>query len=387
MASKRIASAVVAAVVALGASIAVSAVASTASATSGSESAARVAATGIQAAQQLVAQYTAVQKPITLKPLPKHPSGNVRIGAIYCTIPACTPNAVTQAIATIGWKAQLETYALTPTTYVQAWARLMQRPPQVILFEAVFPNALIAKYLAQAAKLNIPVVSVTTAEPSIAAALSGPVKGCFVCQPEFALDGKLMAAVVAADAKQPTSVAYVEDPALVASTPINTAFAAGLNSFDPGSSVAVVQVSSFAPPTQNSSAVVSYVQSHPEVKYLVFNLASLAAGVPQALASAGLAAQVKIVDRPPQAVNLADVKAGTEFVTVADEDPSAVWRAVDALARIVEHVKVTAPAPVGWHRIITQANVASIATYQGSPAVPGFPGAFLKAWHIAKVAK
>ena len=261
----------------------------------------------------------------------------------------------------------------------------MQNPPQAILFQGVFPDTLISKYLTQAARLKIPVVSVTTGETSVQAALQGPVKACLSCQPFFALSGKLMAAIVAANAGAATDVAYVEDPTLTAIHPLTAAFDKNLNSWDPGSTVGVVQVSQVAPATQTASTIVSYVQSNPTVKYVVFELSSLATGVPQALASAGLAQRVKIIDNPAQLTDVADIRAGTEFASIGSEDPSAVWRGVDALASILQGVRVkpSLASTPGWKQIIDKSTVSSIKASGGYVAVPGFPATFLRAWHVA----
>jgi hypothetical protein len=344
-------------------------------------------ATGIAAAKKLVAQYEAVQPQIAIAPLPKRPSKKITIGAVYCTIPACSSSAVVSAIATIGWKADLQTTALSPTAYVQAWGRMMQKPPNVILSESIFPDSLIANYLAQAKKLKIPVVSITTAQPTVKAALTESVKACENCQPEFATDGKLMAALIAANAGGAANVLSVLAPTEATGVYTNGVFNAALNGFAPGSTNTVVDVNSEDPSSTIASTVVSAVQSHPSAKYIVVEEATLAAGLPQALAAAGLASKVKIIDLPPALTDLANIKAGTEFASIADEDASSVWRGVDALARIEEGVTLGSAytAPSGWHRIIVKSNVSSINTYEASPSVPGFPEKFLKAWHVSKV--
>jgi hypothetical protein len=53
---------------------------------------------------------------------------------------------------------------------------------------------------------------------------------------------------------------------------------------------------------------------------------------------------------------------------------------VDALARLEQGVEISDPQPPGWHQIITKENVDDVKTTQ--PVAPGFPDAFLKAWHV-----
>ena len=93
------------------------------------------------------------------------------------------------------------------------------------------------------------------------------------------------------------------------------------------------------------------------MKYLVFGFADLATGVPQALKAAGLADQVRIVSRAPQPTNLENIKAGTEFASVGEENAAAGYRAVDMLARKLAGGKPLDNNPVGWHQIFTKKNV------------------------------
>src|SRR5262249_49341017 len=154
-------------------------------------------------------------KPIALKTLPKRPAKGTRVGFIGCTIPVCSAGAAKNAAKALGWKYERQDFTFTPQSYIQAWDRMMQNPPDVIIYQNVFPNSLGASQLARVKQLKIPTVVVSTAEPTLTAALKPPVSGCYVCARQFAQSGRLMAAIVAADSKNP-NVLYVRDPVLAA---------------------------------------------------------------------------------------------------------------------------------------------------------------------------
>ncbi len=347
-----------------------------------SASKARTAAGGVATAKAIVAKYEKQQPAITIPVLPKRPPKNVNLGAVLCTIPQCTFQAWQQATKAIGWHLDAQTYALTPQSYVAAWGRLVQQTPapKVVGFEAVFPNSLVQSSLATLAQRKTPTVTVTTDE---AQPIQGPVKACYVCAPQFTMSGRLMADAVIADAGGPTKVVWVEDPTLISLGAAYNGFKNELGALSPQSTLSTLTVSVTAPASQTVGQVVSYLQANPDVKYVAFSIDALDIGVPQGLASAGLGSGVKLVGRAPQAQDLAYLKAGQEFAEVAEEDVEPDWRAVDGLARLLEGVPLSKATPAGWHQILTTANASKVKTQNGTPIAPGFPQAFLKAWHVS----
>ena len=265
--------------------------------------------------------------------------------------------------------------ALTPEAYISGWNQMLQQPPDVLGFAGFLPDTLVASQLAKVQQLHIPAAQETTAGGEVPSA----VDACLSCAPEFGEDGKLMADVVAANAGSATDVAFVTDPPAKGPwKPIQADFTQEMKSVDPGSSVAVVSASQSMPASQIAALIVSYVRSHPQVKYLVFAVANMDVGVPEALESLGLANKVKIVSRAPTLTDIKDVATGRVFAIVADEDQEAVWRVIDALARLSEGEKLTDASPIGWHEIITKANADP-----GSYLRPrGFPDASWRPWRV-----
>lgn len=83
---------------------------------------------------------------------------------------------------------------------------------------------------------------------------------------------------------------------------------------------------------QGPAAVVSYLQSHPKVNYVLEDASLLDQGLPQALKGAGLSA-VKVVGVAALAPQVASLKAGIEQAWVAISLQVQGWMQVDAAAR------------------------------------------------------
>jgi len=352
------------------------------STTSGSspQSTAAGTADALASSRAAVAKYTAVQPPIQIAPLPSAPKKNLTIAITTCPLPVChtTTDAAAKAAEKFGWTVKNYESALTPEAYVATWNQLMQNPPNLIAYTPVVPDAAIASQLAKAASLGIPVVVMAPAgdRPS----KTGPVFASYNGYPEFLQSGSLMGDVVVADGGAGANTVFIWDAALSAIwDPIKQGFTKTVAAS--GSSPDVVEMPTTGIGTKVPGQVVSYIQSHPNVKYVAFALADYTAGVPEALAAAGLADKVKIVSRAPQAANLANVKNGKEFATIGEENSSNGWRAIDGLARL-SLGKTPDSAwfePAGWAHIFTATNVTQTTE---PPQTPGSPEAFLKAWGV-----
>jgi hypothetical protein len=263
---------------------------------------------------------------------------------------------------------------LTPQGYQAAWNAVLQGRPDAIEAEAVTPNATIKAPLAVVAKDHIPFVEVAPADPP-----GGIMKATYNAAPQFLVSGQLMGDVVVADAKGPANTVVVEDPSFDPILgPVVRGFTSRVKSAS--GSVDYLQISAANVGKSVPGQVVNYLQSHPNVEYVAFELSDFDAGVASAVQAAGFGAK-KIVSRAPQASNLAGVKSGSEFAEVGEEDACNGYRAVDGLIRLMEGVPLGAFAtdPSGWHQIFVKDNATETTS---APPTPGCPSAFLKAWHV-----
>ena len=84
---------------------------------------------------------------------------------------------------------------------------------------------------------------------------------------------------------------------------------------------------------QVGSKVVAYLQSHPDVNYVLFTFADLATGVPQAIQSSGLGAKVKLVGAVENAAIVKGVPSTYNAWTLSPNEYMGMVM-VDAAARL-----------------------------------------------------
>ena len=89
--------------------------------------------------------------------------------------------------------------------------------------------------------------------------------------------------------------------------------------------------------------VVSYLQKHPDTKYVVCQFGDIFTGVPQALKTAGLDSQVKLIDDAGSPVNFQYIKKGQEFATVGSFIDVLSWQTADQTAKIMGGQKFEEP--------------------------------------------
>ncbi len=332
------------------------------------------------AAQKRIDPYLAEQDPIRISPLSGTLDKSLTVAISTCSLPVChtTTDAAVEAAKAIGWKVREYESELTPEAYVAVWDQIMQDPPDLIAYTPVVPDAAISAQLKAAADRHIPVVSIAPAgdRPN----KNGPVFAAYASSPTFLESGSLMGDTIVADGGTGTDTVFVWDPALSTIwNPLKDGFEKSLATT--GSTSDVFEAPTSGIGTAVPGQIVSYLQSHPKVKYVAFALGDYTVGVPAALEAAGLSDQVKIVTLQPQAGNLADIKSGKEFASIAQENTTAGWRAIDGLARLSLGEKPTDDwfEPSGWHQIFVADNVTETTKV---PTTPGTPDSFLTAWGV-----
>ena len=336
----------------------------------------------VSAAVAAVSQYEAPQPPLSIPPITKPIPKGVRLAILTCqNVPSCQAetNGTAAAAKALGWSVQQYQSPLTPQGYQSTWTSMLQGNPTAIIYSSLFPNANIASGLAEVKAKHIPMVSIspyTTDAPPAAAAQGA--RATVAGPPMYAGDGKLMADVIVADAKGAASTLFVWDPTFSGiHGAVYDAFKQEIEAG--GGTVSVLQISIANVGQTVPSQVVSYLQQHPDIKYVTFAVSDFDAGVAPALAGAGLAQRVKIVSRAPEASNLLAVKDGQEFAEVADENIAGGWRSADDMLRVLSGEPVYQIDPSGWHQIFVKSNVTETTE---APPTPGVSQSFLKAWNI-----
>lgn len=131
-----------------------------------------------------------------------------------------------------------------------------------------------------------------------------------------------------------------------------------------------------------ASQVVSSLQSNPDTNYVFLTFGDLAAGLPEALDSAGLADQVKIVGHVPNPEQLQSVADGSSFAYIPLPRPMSAWAAVDAMARLELGMEIDQEA----HEVLpieiwTTENIPEPVTEYEGPN--GYQDQFKALWGVA----
>lgn len=130
------------------------------------------------------------------------------------------------------------------------------------------------------------------------------------------------------------------------------------------------------------SQVVSYLQTHADVNYLMLSLGALSTGVDQALETAGLSKRVKIIGAAPALANVQGLIDKKESAWILLPEALQAWYVVDAMARYSEGMDLkpiqTADLPV---EIWTSSNVPTPAHDYDGPA--DYASTWKTLWHVA----
>src|SRR5918999_462059 len=322
---------------------------SASSAKSQAASAAQGADEGFTSALAVYERYKEEPAPLEFPPLGSKPEAGKSVAVLSCPIPACklTTENVAMAAQQLGWKPKVFVSQFSPESYQKTWDQMLQSDPDFIAAVGLLPSAAVEKQLAEAEKRDIKVVMIA-------------------------------ANLVIADAKgKPAKVAMVSDPNQGQLQQALDPLAAELKKNCGDCSAEAVDINLANPPAQNAQAVVSFLQRNPDVSYVFYTVADAALGVPDALASAGLADKVKIITLTPNLSSLENIKKGSEFATIQDEVITGGWRAVDALARLSIGEGVgPQDNPTGEFRIIDKSNVEPGKV----PDSCCIPDSFTEAW-------
>jgi ABC-type sugar transport system substrate-binding protein len=332
----------------------------------------------VAAAEATVAKYSAAQPPIKLPPTSGKPPSGVKLAAMSCQLPECQQEiqGVEEGAKALGWKLTTKSAQTTPEGIISTFESLLAEGPEAMVYLGALPKEALASQLAQATKEGVHLVVYTP--NGYGAEAGGAPEAAVTSDVVLGSDGRLMGDKVVADSGGKANVLFVNDPTFSFFVAVEKEFDKAVEAGGGKVSqlkVAVGEIGKGVP-----SAIVSYLQSHPEVEYVAAVANSFTIGVGAALKGAGLDGDVKVISRAPSAANMTEIADGEQWATVADENVAAGWRMVDSLARLGlgEELGSCCTEPDGWHQIFTEENAVSGEL----PQTPGVPDAFLTAWHL-----
>ena len=243
--------------------------------------------------------------PIT-DPLSAPPEKGKTFYWLQCELPVCATIAegMKAAVAAAGWKYEAQVFkASDPGAGLES---ALQRKPDAIGITGI-PSEAVKPQLADAAKAEIPVVTCATPEkPS-------PTTYGAVCGSTTGPDGENLALWAIQDSKGKANIVSVTVPSFpsLATTTNGTKDTAAKYCPDCTTDTLDVTVDDIGT-GQVAPKVIAYLQSNPDVNYVLFVFADLANGVPEALEAAGLSDKVKLIGNGATSGQFQGVADGTQ---------------------------------------------------------------------------
>ncbi len=268
------------------------------------------------------------------EPLSRRPETGKRVTYLTCGVGVCQQieEQLKVAVQPLGWQLSSVAAGTTPEEIVAAWDRALSSDPRpdAILTSGV-PVSVYQEPLRRAAAAGIPVVDWASANPPKTPGIIfdiNPVE-------DNEVRGELLADFVATetDGKAKTLSLNIPDyPTLVAQ---ESAFKARMDELCPED--CTTETLNFAATdigTKVPSAVVSALQSDPDINYIVPSFDDLGLGVAEALKAAGLDKRVAIASQSSNQVAASNIASGVVHVaTIPQGVGQMAYKALDVLAR------------------------------------------------------
>ena len=330
----------------------------------------------IPAAAQLLKTYEARPQHIQVTaPIGKSIPTGKTLDWIVCGSPLCTvlTPPLQAAAKVLGWKVVAIPGGLTPETILDAWNQAVANHPDAVMGSG-FPSEVFQSAVSKLQAENIPAVNGFTTDT-----VGSGVEAEIVSQPsEYKNQGRGYAAYTVGTLGKKLNALFVYGSTFQADQYLKAGYEAEQKKLCPSCGFSALNVPESDVGSTLPSVITAYLNSHPQVNFLVLGEGSFETGVPQALQTAGLAGKVKVISQYPTQSSVQDLSAGKTSALVAVEQSDTMWLYVDALARIFTNQSPTpseASSPV-W--VVTQKTSNQLtAPYH---VVPNYQAQFKKLW-------
>lgn len=330
----------------------------------------------VRADIQELAALTPTQK-VTIPPLTKRPPKGLRVDAFTCDVPICAviSAAAEQAATALGWHFKnIAVPAFTPEAAKAAWDTVLQDKPNVVLGFAPAPYQDSLAQMKQAHAAGATIIMQGIPYPPLGG--SSPMTAVRGGGADLAYEGKVEALQAIANAKAGPTVVFLDDPTQQALPPEaqsvqKTVQAAGGKAY-----VLNVSLASTTYPSQ----LVTFLVSHPSVKYALIPYDDFMTGIPQALKAAGLSSKVKLIGSAATSATAPLVANGQIFADSVKESAMQGWSQIDVAARVSVGDPIWGGLnAAGIYGNLTSANGGEFGDFN---TWPNLQSAFEKAWHV-----
>jgi len=332
---------------------------------------------GLEAANQLLAQYSTAPADIGItQPVGAPIPGGKKIGFIQCPVSSCQviAGSMEQAAASLGWSVSAIKTSGTPDNLQAAFNQAIREGVDAVAYTG-FPRSSFDAQIKQLAAEGKPVVACCVTDP-VEDGITYNIRGDATGE----LEGKMMAAYAATRSRSGDAAAFVSFPVYPVLVTVQKGWEAAMHEFAPGVATSDLEVALSDVGVSVPQKVVNFLRANPKVSTLSFATDDLVLGVPQALKAAGLADKVTIIGKDTGPTNLQYIKSGQQAMSIPSPNNELGYYLVDSLARQFAGVS-TEPGNVPDPLVIWSKDNAPDNVNQ--PTVTGFQAQFEKLWGIA----
>jgi ABC-type sugar transport system substrate-binding protein len=295
---------------------------------------------GVAAAQAAVQAAETVPSTIPeTVALPHAPAPGTKVAFLTCSATACSllnPGFMAAAQA-LGWKPTVITY--NTATPGQALQQAIDAGNKYIATTSIELSE-ITPQLQEAKAKGIAVFGAYT--PDTPQGAGNGLYGVAQDITASGVAGKLLPEWMVADSGGHAHAVYVTIPIYPSLNAGQTVAQQVFKQQCPGCSLGVLPLSlTQVGSGQTPSAVVSYLQAHPNTNYVYLSFQDLFPGLVSALKTAGLAGKVKIVGQEAQQPELQSLIDGTSSAWSILPEPYVMWVVVDWMARLAVGMHLT----------------------------------------------
>lgn len=293
-----------------------------------------------------------------------------------CPVPICVElgEQFKEASEAVGWKTNFVNIGGTPSEIKAAYDKAVADEPDAIVGTGI-SRELIEPEIAKMKEKGIPYVVEATPDEAgdgITASVYGG--------SEYVSLGEAVADYVIADSEGSANALFVSTPQYLTTVKESEGFVDRISQTCPECQASKLEVPAETIGSTLPSQIVSYLQSHTDIDYVVFAFSDMGLGVPDAVSSAGLAGNVSMVAQGISPATIPMVAQDQLKATLATPSPELMWRMVDVLMRTFNEESldpsVDSPYPEMW---VNSGNLPAKKTF---PLVPDYQEQYLELWGL-----
>lgn len=309
------------------------------------------------------------------QPIVPLPSGKTVI-YLECAVVDCKLHAEALAQASVPLGINLKTISsgLSPESFKSALATAQSLKPDGLIYDAI-PAAIAQGPVDAMAASGVAVVAISSPDLKLTKNTANVLGAPYV---ERA--GRGIANWTINDSQGTAQVLYLDDPTLSFSSFISKGLHDTYSENCPSCAIDTLVTSSSEIGTSLPTKVASYLQAHPQIKYINAEYSALLTGVPTALKNAGMTG-IKTIGMSPTQINQQYMKDELEAAGVFNNNAAMSWYAADTVARMINGrpALVVAEDPPNL-QIMSASEVTWDPKLSSYPFIPGWRDMFIKAW-------